>query len=511
MSALDGADAAPRSQLPGSCSFEPVTKAENAPLSSSVFWVRCGAGVAQSVPPWLTTVSPSPPSKLLGLMVIAAEALTAAIAKSAHAARRAAKSARAIEIWEVMAIPCVRLSNFWTEPLVPLRPWGHRSSVSSLSPPHPAGYGARGSFAVDVSQRAARRTVRVHNRVNGPLAYPSRRPARTARARCRRRDRARRRNSRRGEEGLQRDHALALRQPERLRPDPDLAGQRRARDRAAEAQHRGPVAEQLHHSPQLDRPARRGGLVPGTHSRPAQRPPGVGALGEPRPASDGPHAAHREPAHSARDSLPQRPPRVPRAGGSRQGEHADSGWALLDSREARPLRRSRGLRTARLRDGRLLQQADRLAARRRGPDPRDERAAPRSRASVARVHPHAQRRHQAPRSAHADRHSAAYQVAPRRLRRLSCLGFSPGGKNESASPPVATSKAGGTGPVSATPGVPHCDSSVSAVGQPHRFSLPPCSPRSRAPRRPRPTTARSPTRRPAPRRRSSSTRPRSAC
>src|SRR4051812_37376834 len=107
MSAFDGADAEPRSHWPGSCSLEPVTNADVAPLSSSVVWVRCGAGLAQSVPPWFTMRSPSPPSKLLGLTVIAAEALTAEIAKSAHAARRAARSARAIEKWEVMTVLAV--------------------------------------------------------------------------------------------------------------------------------------------------------------------------------------------------------------------------------------------------------------------------------------------------------------------------------------------------------------------------------------------------------------------
>src|SRR3954470_15540675 len=164
MSAFDGADAAPRSQLPGSCSFEPVTKAEKAPLSSSVFWVRCGAGVAQSVPPWLTRVSPSPPSKLLGLIVVAAEALTAAIAKSAHAARRAAKSAHAIEIREVMAIPCVRWRTSGPSLLCCSVRGGTDLPSSSLSPCPRVGYGPRGSFRVDVSQRAARRPVRMHNR-----------------------------------------------------------------------------------------------------------------------------------------------------------------------------------------------------------------------------------------------------------------------------------------------------------------------------------------------------------
>src|SRR3954471_6525198 len=108
MSDFDGADATPRSKLPGSCSLEPVTNAEGVgPPSLSVAWARFGAGVFQSVPAWLTTRSPSPPSKVLGGTVIAAEAATADIANSAHAARRAAKNARAIVIWEVMAVLAV--------------------------------------------------------------------------------------------------------------------------------------------------------------------------------------------------------------------------------------------------------------------------------------------------------------------------------------------------------------------------------------------------------------------
>src|SRR4051794_22772760 len=100
MSDLDGEDATPRSQLPGSCSFEPVTNADVS-VSSSVFWARLGAGLAQSVPPWLTSRSPSPPSNVLGLTVIAADAPWAEIANSAIAASRAARSVRVMERWEV--------------------------------------------------------------------------------------------------------------------------------------------------------------------------------------------------------------------------------------------------------------------------------------------------------------------------------------------------------------------------------------------------------------------------
>src|SRR4051794_37597183 len=105
MSAFEGAEAVPRSQAPGSCSFEPVTNAVAGPPSLSVTCERFGAGVAQSVlPPVLTSVLPSPPSKLLGLTVAAAKATVAEIARSAHAATRAAGSARAIEMWEVMTV-----------------------------------------------------------------------------------------------------------------------------------------------------------------------------------------------------------------------------------------------------------------------------------------------------------------------------------------------------------------------------------------------------------------------
>ena len=69
-------------------------------------------------------------------------------------------------------------------------------------------------------------------------------------------------------------------------------------------------------------------------------------------------------------------------------------------RELFQCHRRHALRSVRLRNKRLLG-AERMAGRRRRRHPRDESTRARSRASVPRLHPHAQRRHHLPRPPHA--------------------------------------------------------------------------------------------------------------